>query len=321
MKNRLNKLKSLNLRKNGVYGKECKTLLHLTSKYSCLKLVKYCIEVLKQSPSQLSRKTKNTVLHYASKSNHLQSTKYLLSLCPKLLNKQNHKKQTALVLASKYNHTKLTLFLLKSGADPSIQDKKGWTVGHWAAFHGQFDVLQYLVSTDFDFSIKNNKQENLLHISAWNGEIRSFDLLLNRIPANQIADQGSVIEYCKGNWELLVWIFENKILKIQGFEKVLYKIEAPIEVFILGKLGVNVYYVLMYDREDMLEYLIREKEVDVRMLRVLKNSALSMCLKCRKVIDMALRWEKIKGPLYWFALKVPGKIPKSIFSELLQYLS
>lgn len=321
MKNRLNKLKSLNLRKNGVYGKECKTLLHLTCKYSGLKLVKYCIEVLKQSPSHLSKKKKNTVLHYASKSNHLGSSKYLLKLCPKLLNKQNHKKQTALVLASKYNHTKLTIFLLKSGADSSIPDKKGWTVGHWAAFHGQFEVLQYLASTNFDFSIKSNRQENILHISAWNGDIKCFDLLLNRIPANQIADRGSIIEYCKGNWELMIWIFDNKILKIQGFEKILYKIEAPIEVFILGKMGINVYFVLMYDRQDMLEYLIREKEVDVRMLKVLKNSLLGMCLKCRKVIDRALRWEQIKGLLYWFTLKVPGRVPKSILIELLQYIS
>lgn len=318
-KSQLKKLKSLNLRKNGVYGYQCKSLLHLTSKLSSLKLVKYCIEVLKQSPFQRTRQ-RNTALHYSSKSGHLATTKYLLAYYPKLLNEQNCKRKTALMLSSQYNYPETSLFLLKKGANCNYQDKKGWTVGHWAAFHGQIDVLKNLYNAKFDFSLKNHKQESLLHVSAWNGNIECFDFLSTLIPINQIADKGSIIEYGKGNWQLLLWIFENRLVKIKQYEKILYKIQSPLDIFVLGKLNISTYFVLLYDRDDLLEYLIREKRMDCKKIQLLRNSAVILHKNCKRVIDSALKWDRIKGLLFWFKYKGAAKMTKYVFIELLRFV-
>jgi serine/threonine-protein phosphatase 6 regulatory ankyrin repeat subunit C len=46
--------------------------------------------------------------------------------------------------------------LLKKGADPNTQDKKGRTPLHWAAYIGHFDVVELLLKHGADPNIKIN---------------------------------------------------------------------------------------------------------------------------------------------------------------------
>jgi ankyrin repeat protein len=251
-KSLLKHLKSLKLRKNGVYGKERKTLLHLCCQYSSLKLVKYCINKLNQSASKLTLHNFSS-LHYSSFSGSLKITKFILRHCEELKDLQNNKGETALILSAKTSHFSVCKFLIRKGASLDLQDKKGWTVGHWAAYHGNLEVLQMLKARNFDFSLRNLKNENVLHFAAWNGNIECFEFLLQMVSIHQESVKGSVVEYCKGNWKLLEWIFQKKIVKAKVFEKVLFKIQAPLNVFQVAKIQIRVNDVILNDREELLE--------------------------------------------------------------------
>ena len=114
----------LKLRKNQVYGRERKNILHLACKYSKQKIIKYCINTLKVPMNSKTRKA-NSLLHYACKAGNLFAVKLILKSCKSQLNLQNKKKQSPLHLATKYKHNEISIYLLTQNPNIHIQDKNG----------------------------------------------------------------------------------------------------------------------------------------------------------------------------------------------------
>ena len=116
------KFLKLKIRKNGVYGKERKNILHLACKYSSVKIIKYCIETIGIDSNQKSS-SKNNVLHYACRTGNYQVVKYLCNSNSLLIDEKNKKNQTPLYIAAKYNHERICIYLINKGADIFIREK------------------------------------------------------------------------------------------------------------------------------------------------------------------------------------------------------
>ena len=318
IESRLRSLKSLKLRKNGAYGKRCRTLLHLACKYSSLKIVKHCLSRHPASISKLTR-DKYSCLHFSSLSGNLSLVKFIFKQCPKLLNLQTNRGETSLHLSCKSSSFNTAKFLIQKSALLHLQDKKGWTVGHWAAYHGSLDTLILLKSKNFDFSMKNSNGESILHIAAWNGDLSCFQFLSQILDVREISIKGSVVDYCKGNWQLLYWIFENKVLRGKFYIKNLYLIQAPLEIFNVAGVEVRINDVILYDRDDLLEILIEKGEIDIKFLKVLVRNSGYKFSKCMKSIERLFKWDRVKVLVFWDKF---GKdsLPKGLFCEVLSFI-
>lgn len=318
IQSRLQSLKSLKLRKNGTYGKKSRTLLHLACKYRSLRIAKYCFSRHPASISKLSR-DKYSCLHFSSLSGSLSLVKFIFKQCPKLLNLRTNKGETSLHLSAKSSSFNITKFLIQKSASLHLQDKKGWTVGHWAAYHASLDTLILLQSKNFDFSIKNNKGESILHIAAWNGDLNCFKFLLNILDVRDVSSKGSVVNYCKGNWELLYWIFESNVLRGKFYVKSLYLIQAPFEIFYVAGIEVRINDILLYDRDDLLEIFIEKGEIDIKFLKVLVRNSGYKFNKCMKSIEKLFRWDKVKALVFWDKFG-KDKLPRGLLSEVVKFI-
>lgn len=91
----------------------------------------------------------------------LKAAEEMLRNEPDILNKQDPKGYTALVLASYNNHRSLTLDLLKRGADPCSSDLKGNTALMGVIFKGHEDITFDLIDR-CNVNIKNKEGQTAL---------------------------------------------------------------------------------------------------------------------------------------------------------------
>lgn len=296
----LKKFKKLKLRKNGVYGREKKNILHLLCKYKCFNILKYLIDKSEVLIKSLT-KHKNSVLHYSAESGDLRSIIYLLKKEPSLLNTLNHKNQSPLHLASKNAHEDVCIFLIKKGAEVNIQDKYGWAVGHWAAANKMLDLLNFLKTKNYNFSLENNRRENILHCATWSGSIACFEFAFDHCSINSSSKKGTIGVYCKGNWELLAHILERRYIKPRSIEKSLYSIGTPLEIFKHFNIEARLSEVLAYDRSDLLDWMFKSQNLNIGNLYYLIYNSHVPQPKCRKWLAKTWCWEKSKGFLYAYS--------------------
>jgi hypothetical protein len=318
----LKSFSSLKVRCNSRFGKANKNFLHLTSKYSKVSLVKYCHLTL--NLSLLSKTLSgNTALHYACRLGKLSLVRYLVKSATALLDMPNKKKQSPLLLAAKFNHEAVCIFLINSGADFNLQDKRGCAVGHFAAAHAMINLLKLLYTKSYRFSLENNNKESIIHYAAWSGDIDCFEFAHKFLSLNTETVKGNFLLYCKGNWQLLQWVIQCNYLKLQHNEKkTLISIGTPLEIFERNNIVFKVTDALEYDREDLIELMYRRRELNVKgFCFIIANYAL-LKEKCERKMKNIWEWSQVCAFLfaYKFSNKEIFRLPAGIIRELTGFL-
>lgn len=192
--------KSLKLHRGGVYGKQRKTILHLAAKYcSKIAIPVYCHLVLKVNPRTKTQKTHTCALHYACAKGNLLLVKFLLSLRECCVDPLRKNGETPLFIAIKYNRTDIAELLISRGANIHLQDKKKWTMAHWACRNGNAKILSLLVDKGISLQNLTADFESCLHLAAWRGDLEIFKLLFPLFCPFIIGNKGTLLHYARGN--------------------------------------------------------------------------------------------------------------------------
>ena len=172
--------------------------------------------LLKQGadPTLQSNKGWN-VLHYASRGGNREVCELMLSHVPSIdsITKEGH---TPLMIAAANDELQAVKCLLKQGADPSLQDDRGWNVLHFAsrggnpevielmlshvpcidsrtkegytplmiaAFTDKLQAVKYLLKQGTDPSLQDNRGWNVLHVASQGGNLEVIELMLSHVPS------------------------------------------------------------------------------------------------------------------------------------------
>ena len=152
-------------------------LLHLSSRYGKLDIVKFCVEE-KGLNVDIRDGNGDTALHKAARGGHLQVIQVLVSSGADV-NMKNKFGNTALHIAAHEGHLQVVQHLLSSGADVNMKDNDGDTALHMAARGGQLQVIQVLVSSGADVNMKDNDGDTALHTAAREGNLQVIQVLVS----------------------------------------------------------------------------------------------------------------------------------------------
>ena len=170
-------------------------LLHRSSGYGKLDIVKFCVEE-KGFDVNSRDGYGNTALHEAAARGHLQVLQHLLSSGADVKEKSNNG-DTALHRAARWGHLQVLQHLLSSGADVNTKNKYGYTALHEAAGREHLQVLQYLLSSGADVNTKNKEGDTALHLAAGRGHLQVVMYLAVHGAGVTIAD---VEKLLNNNW-------------------------------------------------------------------------------------------------------------------------
>lgn len=90
--------------------------------------------------------TSNEAFYQAAKAGDVKALKNFIKEDKELINIQNDQGYTALIYAAYYGQEAAVNFLLKSGADSCMKDKRGNTASMGAIFKGNFKIAKTLLS-------------------------------------------------------------------------------------------------------------------------------------------------------------------------------
>ena len=107
-------------------------------------------------------RTESTHFGYA-RIGDLQSLKF--SLSPHLLNNQDSKGYSALMLAAYNGHTETTRWLIDAGAVVNQSDNSGNTILMGASFKGHLEIVKMLVAAGADIEATNPNGQNALQFA------------------------------------------------------------------------------------------------------------------------------------------------------------
>ena len=154
-------------------------------------------------------------LHFASQGGNPEVIELMLSHVPSI-DSRTKKGCTPLMIAAGNDKLQAVKYLLKQGADPSLQDNNGWNVLHFASKGGNPEVIElmqshmlsvdsrtkegstplmiaavtdklqavkYLLKQGADPSLQDNRGWNVLHSVSQGGNPEVIDLMLSHVPS------------------------------------------------------------------------------------------------------------------------------------------
>ncbi|CAG9326613.1 unnamed protein product [Blepharisma stoltei] len=320
-KNDLQNFKKIEFKRGGVYGSERKTILHLAAKYCTNHTIpKYLIKKKKVQLDTKTKKSLSTALHYACRSGNWLIAKYLLK-CGCDINRLRRGNQSSILLSVRYNWLGITKLLISKKADIKIKDKRNWNLAHWASYNGNLKMLHLLEKSGVSLHDVTDNGETCLHLGVWSGNLECVKYLLTKISIWESAKNGSILEYCRGNWSLLSWLlFNTKWSEVPVLE-ILLSINCPRDLILKHVFNeLNISFIFRYDRDDLLNDIYEKSKVPLE-----KMLMMNMPEKCKSMAFKLIKWGKVKGLIFIYLISkknhmIFGKIPKTLIQEMAEYL-
>ena len=153
------------------------TPLMMAAKNDKLEAVKY---LLKQGADpSLQNNNGSNVLHFASKDGNPEVIELMLSHVPSI-DSITKESVTPLMIAAANDKLQAVKYLLKQGADPSLQDNDGWNVLHYASQGGNPEVIELMLSHVPSIDSITNDGVTPLMIVAANDKLQAVKCLLRQ---------------------------------------------------------------------------------------------------------------------------------------------
>ena len=154
-------------------------------------------------------------IHFAAHDGRTEMLKLLISRAPSLLNSTTSEGLAPLHLAAGNGHEEAVSFLLEQRAICDVQDSKGWSAAHYAAYEGHAGVLKsLLVEKPSLFELKTLEGFTPLHLATIKGSSEAVFCLLEQGAAPGALDnQGSnPLHYAaeKGNLEVVQALLDKQ---------------------------------------------------------------------------------------------------------------
>ena len=161
------------------------TPLMIAAAYDKLQAVKY---LLKQGvdPSLQDNNGWN-LLHFASRGGNPEVIELMLSLVPSIDSVTNEG-VTPLMIAAAHDKLQAAKYLLKHGADPSLQSNKGCNVLHFASQGGNPEVIELILGHVPSIDSITKEGVTPLMIAAANGKLQAVKCLLKQGADSSLQD-------------------------------------------------------------------------------------------------------------------------------------
>ena len=155
------------------------SILRIGTKYGDIKLCKELIAIYNFDVFA-SDKNGWTVVHHSAKNGSYELIKLFTDMGKDIYHK-NYEGMNCLHIAARNGHSNLCKKLIgEYNFDANMADKKGWTVLHHFAKHGNYELVNYFADRGANIYCKNNLDENCLHIAAKNGHLDLCKTLIRR---------------------------------------------------------------------------------------------------------------------------------------------
>ena len=120
----------------------------------------------------------NTIIHWACILGNIEILPLLLTLSPKLLEKQRNNGETPLFLASSWGNVKIVKKLLQAHANPNVPVNDGITPLYTASNRGYTQIVKCLLWVNADPNRPDCDGWTPLHVASTNGHLQVIKLLL-----------------------------------------------------------------------------------------------------------------------------------------------
>jgi palmitoyltransferase len=120
------------------------------------------------------------ILHLAAENDHLDIVYYLIEIQKMVVDDLDIDDHTPLTWAAYKGSKSVVNFLLNRGANPNLQDKKGYTPLHWAAKSGHSETVVVFIENRADTQIRCNNGCTPLDLARNSGQetiVKTFDYL------------------------------------------------------------------------------------------------------------------------------------------------
>ena len=112
-------------------------------------------------------------------------------------------------LASRSGHVEVVQCLVKHGADPTAQDKDGWTPLHSVSQEGQVEVAQFLIKHGADVTAQDKDLRTPLHSASQEGHVEVARFL--------VENRADATAQDKDGWTPLHWASEEGHMEVAQF--------------------------------------------------------------------------------------------------------
>ena len=158
------------------HGRNC---LHIAALYGHLNLCKILIDKHNFDKHMPTNKGL-TVLHYSARYGSYELFRYFADMGVDIYVKDNDGRN-CLHIAALYGHLNLCKILIdKHNFDKHMPTNKGWTVLHYSARYGSYELFRYFADMGVDIYLKNNDGRNCLHIAAVYGHLNLCKILIDK---------------------------------------------------------------------------------------------------------------------------------------------
>lgn len=199
-------------------------------------------------------KPKADELHKELKNGNVEKVKEIIENDITLLESQNPRGSTPLMLAAADGQKDLLKYIIKKGADVNKANTYGNTALHYTAWESKTEMFKLLVEQGAKLNVENSRGQNPLHYSCMGGSLDIFNYCISKgMDINKKCDDGSnLIHWAAlgGNLDIF------KYLESKGMD---YRTKDADGSFPIS-------WAARGNKVEILKYLVEQKKMDVNVI-------------------------------------------------------